>query len=661
MSTVEPAPASDDAPPAPDDVAIIGLALRFPGADTLEEFGDHLVAGRSLISEVPAERWSKEDYFGDPRRGAQKTNSVWGGFIEHADRFDADFFGISPREAESMDPQQRIALELAWQAVEDAGYAASALAGTRTGVFMGVCHADYAELMERERARTDVYFPTGTAYSIIANRISYHFDFHGPSITNDTACSSSLVSVYEAVRALRNGDCALALAGGVNLIWSPKHFVAFSQASMLSRTGRASAFDEKADGYVRGEGGAVLLLKPLARAVEDGDHVHAVIKGVATNHGGRTNSLTVTNPAAQADLIERLYTRTGIRPETIGYIEAHGPGTPVGDPIEIMALKRAFGNLHAAQGTTARPAGCGIGSVKTNIGHLEGAAGVAGIAKVISALARRVLPATVNFEKQNKLIRLDGSPFHIVRDTRPWDPPPARADGTVPPRRAGVSSFGFGGTNAHLVLEEHLPEQASADAAPGPGPELVPLSARTPERLRAVAGALRAHLREGPARSLADIAHTLRAGREQMPARVAFVVSDHDELVALLGQFVDGPGDAGRVHVAGAGADTAETARAAERWAGGATADWAERPGDREGARATRPRRVPLPAYPFARERHWFSSPARDAGAPAAPAPGARPVPVPHPLLHGGTAGPDGGRLTAVFDGEEPFLAAHLV
>lgn len=475
MSTFEPAPATDD-------VAIIGLALRFPGAETLEELGGHLVAGRSLISEVPPERWSKERYFGDPRLGAQKTNSVWGGFIEHADCFDAEFFNISPREAESMDPQQRMALELAWRAIEDAGCAASSLAGTETGVFMGVCHADYAEMMEREGARTDVYFPTGTAYSIIANRISYYFDFQGPSITNDTACSSSLVSVYEAVRALCNGECGVALAGGVNLIWSPKHFVAFSQASMLSRTGRASAFDQSADGYVRGEGGAVLLLKPLARAVADGDPIHAVIKGVATNHGGRTNSLTVTNPTAQANLIEGLYTRAGIRPETVSYIEAHGPGTPVGDPIEIMALKEAFRNLHAAQGTVARPESCGIGSVKTNIGHLEGAAGVAGIAKVISSLALRTLPANVNFRNQNRLIKLEHSPFHVIGHTRPWTATAPESDGTIRPRRAGVSSFGFGGTNAHVVLEEHLPDEADAgarDASSG-----VRSSCRSPRRRR---------------------------------------------------------------------------------------------------------------------------------------------------------------------------------
>ncbi|MEU5186688.1 SDR family NAD(P)-dependent oxidoreductase [Streptomyces klenkii] len=660
---------TDTEPGNAGDIAIIGLALRLPGADTLEELRRHLDAGRSLISEVPAERWSKERYFGDPRRGAEKTSSIWGGFIEDADRFDASFFQISPREAETMDPQQRFALELAWRAIEDAGYRASAFAGTRTGVFMGVCHADYAELMERERARTDAYFPTGTAYSIISNRVSYFLDLQGPSITNDTACSSSLVSVYEAVTALRNGDCTTALAGGVNLCWSPKHFVAFSQASMLSRTGECRAFDQGADGYVRGEGGAVLLLKPLARARADGDPVHAVIKGVATNHGGRTSSLTVTNPAAQANLIEGLYTRAGIRPETVTYIEAHGPGTPVGDPIEIIALKRAFHALHEAQGTRPEPESCGIGSVKTNIGHLEGAAGVAGMAKVIGALAGRRLPATVNFEVRNKLIKLDGSPFRIVRDTEPWAEPPTGADGRPAPRRAGVSSFGFGGTNAHVVLEEHVREEHVTDhperqPAVRTGPHLVPLSAKTPDRLRAVAEGLLAHLRPpepGDAaaalrqpQDLADIAYTLRTGREPMPTRVAFVVASVPELTEALEAFLAGTLAGAEAHpgatVRAAGAPPEDgLLEAAGRWARGDAEDLPE-PQTADGD--AKPRRVRLPAYPFARERHWFKTPdAEPAQGPAAL----------HPLLHRNTSGLAGQRYTSTFTGDEPFLAAHRV
>ncbi|WP_421107469.1 SDR family NAD(P)-dependent oxidoreductase [Streptomyces sp. NEAU-S77] len=651
-ATLAPATPSSAATSAADDIAVIGLALRLPGADTLHELFGHLTAGRSLITEVPPERWSKERYFGDPRRGAEKTSSVWGGFIDNADCFDAAFFRISPREAESMDPQQRFALELAWKAIEDAGYRASEFAGTTTGVFMGVCHADYAELMERDRAKTDAYFPTGTAYSIIANRVSYFFDFQGPSITNDTACSSSLVSVYEAVSALQRGECGLALAGGVNLCWSPKHFIAFSQAGMLSRTGRSRAFDQDADGYVRGEGGAVLLLKPLARAIEDRDPVHAVIKGIATNHGGRTSSLTVTNPVAQAQLIEGLYTRAGIRPETVTYIEAHGPGTPVGDPIEIIALKRAFQNLHAAQGTEARPATCGVGSVKTNIGHLEGAAGVAGMAKVIASLAGRTLPATAGFEAQNKLIKLDGSPFFIVRDTQPWGDP-ERQDG---PLRAGVSSFGFGGTNAHVVLEEYVrardDDERVDDVA---GPEVVPLSARTPEQLRDVARELRDHLRtphtgDGAARRLADIAYTLQVGREPMPARVAFVVASLSELGASLAAFVDGALAESAVH--GDAHDTPGLLRAATRWVEGETetVDVAA-VHDGYGER----RRVRLPTYPFARERHWFR------GREASGEGGAGALRSPSALVQRNTSDAHEQRYSSTFTGDEPFLAGHQV
>ncbi|MGW1784018.1 SDR family NAD(P)-dependent oxidoreductase [Streptomyces sp. NPDC002143] len=651
-----------------DSVAVIGLALRMPGSDTLPEFYRHLTGGRSLISEVAPERWSKERWFGSPRRGAEKTNSVWGGFIEQADCFDAAFFSISPREAESMDPQQRFALELAWRAIEDAGLRASDLAGTRTGVFMGVCHADYAELMERDGARTDAYFPTGTAYSIISNRVSYYFDFQGPSITNDTACSSSLVSVYEAVTALRNGDCALALAGGVNLCWSPKHFVAFSQASMLSPSGRCRAFDQGADGYVRGEGGAVLLLKPLARAVADGDPVYAVIRGAATNHGGRTSSLTVTNPAAQANLIEGLYTRAGIRPESVSYIEAHGPGTPVGDPIEVIALKRAFRNLHQAQGTEPEPGTIGIGSVKTNIGHLEGAAGVAGMTKVIAALAGKVLPATVGFEEQNKLIDLAGSPFRIVGETQPWAEPAPSPDGSPAPRRAGVSSFGFGGTNAHVVLEEYLPGQRPDAETERTGtdtesPYIVPLSARTSERLREAARRLHASLASSDAddpvppvwapRCLADIAYTLQTGREPMAARVAFVVTDRRRLLAALAEFMDGTLPDTTAHSRAGeldGNDLAEALATATRWAEGGDVDWTALPGHSQA------RRVRLPPYPFARERHWFRTRPADEQDTSAPV-GASP----HPLVPRNTSSLDEHRYTSVFTGDEPFLDAHRV
>ncbi len=335
-----------------DEIAIIGMSLRFPKSNTPDEFWLNLASEKSLITEVPPERWSKDQYFGDPKREENKTNSIWGGFIEDADCFDADFFGISPREAELMDPQQRIALELAWIAIEDAGYRASLLAGSNTGVFMGVCHEDYGELIDRNTRKVDGYLPTGIAYSIVSNRISYFFDFRGPSITNDTACASSLVAIYQAVRSLNNNECEYALAGGVNLCWTPKHFIAFSKSGMLSKDGKCKTFDDSADGYVRGEGGAILVLKPLSKAIEDQDLIYAVIKGIGTNHGGRTNSLTVTNPNAQARLITDVYEKAKVSPDTVSYVEAHGPGTPVGDPIEILGLKTAFNQLYKKFGKT---------------------------------------------------------------------------------------------------------------------------------------------------------------------------------------------------------------------------------------------------------------------------------------------------------------------
>ncbi|MER5408927.1 SDR family NAD(P)-dependent oxidoreductase [Streptomyces sp. NPDC002769] len=684
-------------PPADtsSDIAVIGLALRFPGSDTLAGLVGHLTAGRSLISEVPEIRWSKERWFGDPRGGAEKTRSVWGGFIDDAECFDAAFFSISPREASTMDPQQRLTLELAWRAVEDAGYRASALAGSDTGVFMGVSHSDYAELMERDAAKIDAYLPTGTDFAVVANRVSYQFDFRGPSIVNDTACARSLVSIHQAVAAIRAGECGMALAGGVNLAWSPKLFVAFSQAGMLSPTGRSHAFDKGADGFVRGEGGAVLLLKPLAHAVEDGDPVHAVIKGTGTNHGGRTNSLTVTNPAAQADLIEGVYTRAGVSVGSVGYIEAHGPGTPVGDPIEVLGLKWAFERMHAAEGTRPLPASCGIGSVKTNIGHLEAAAGVAGIVKVIGALTTRTLPATVNFTRPSRLINFDDSPFYVVRDTQPWQVP-AGLEGGTPPRRAGVSSFGFGGANAHCLLEEY-----TGGAAPGAADDgrlqVVPLSARNEERLRVVARELLDHLTAvgtdaatlpGPRPATADIAHTLQTGREPMRVRRAFAVTGPADLLQALEDFLDGrpsPHDVRPEHPLPA-EDPTGYLTAARDWARGEDVDWQA---VRASAAYPAARRVRLPGYPFERVPHWYAvsedrrrpaaAPPEDGHGAADVAPrveaavtaGSRDrhvvsavVTAPasrHPLLHRNTSVLSGLRFSSTFTGDEPFLDAHRV
>ncbi|MGE4278083.1 MAG: SDR family NAD(P)-dependent oxidoreductase [Magnetospirillum sp.] len=605
--------------PAP--IAIIGIGLRLPGADNLGQLWDHLAAGRSLISEVPAQRWDKEALRGNPSRD-HKTNSIWGGFVADADCFDADFFAISPREAAWMDPQQRFALEMAWHAIEDAGYRASDLAGSRTGVFMGVCHWDYAELLEKHLATVDAYTPTGIAFSIIANRVSHFFDLRGPSVTNDTACAASLTALHDAALALRAGQCTQALAGGVNLIWSPNHFVAFAKAGMLSKDGRAKAFDEAADGYVRGEGGAMVLLKPLDQALADGDAIHGVIRGIGVNHGGRTNSLTVTNPQAQADLIVEVFQGAGIAPETVSYIEAHGPGTPLGDPIEIAGLKQAFARLHAEGGTTPRPGAIGIGSVKTNMGHLEGAAGIAGLVKVLAALRQGQLPANVGFQQMNRLINLDGSDFRIQAQATPW---PHDTDN---PRRAGISSFGFGGSNAHMVVEEAPPQTTPA---PLSGIMALPLSARDPERLRILAAAMRDYAAQPPADvTLADFAHTLQVGRQTFETRALVSAETWEQARDAFDALAKGENHP---------ALTADGL--AQAWVDGADIAWP----------ALAARRIHAPLYPFDRQRHWLdlSVPTKDDGA------------VPHPLLHRNQSDFDALRWQTTLHGDEPVWADHHV
>ncbi|RKQ70071.1 SDR family NAD(P)-dependent oxidoreductase [Oceanibaculum indicum] len=607
-------------------IAIIGIGLRLPKADTLDQFWRHLAAGRSLISEVPEDRWDKAALHGNPASG-NKTASIWGGFVEEADCFDAPFFSVSPREAAWMDPQQRFALEMAWHAIEDAGYRTSQIAGSRTGVYMGVCHWDYAELLEKHLAQTDAYMPTGIAFSIIANRVSHFFDLHGPSIANDTACAASLTAIYEAVRALDAGDCEMALAGGVNLIWSPNHFVAFSKAGMLSKEGSGKAFDDRADGYVRGEGGGVLLLKPLDRALADGDPIHAVIRGIGVNHGGRTSSLTVTSPDAQASLIESVHCAAGVTPDRVSYIEAHGPGTPLGDPIEIAGLKQAFAALHAAAGTQPVAESCGIGSVKTNIGHLEGAAGVAGIAKLLAGLRYGALPANVGFQTLNRLIDLSGSPFRIQAERRDWPSDPDR------PRLAGISSFGFGGANAHALLEE---APVRTDAGGFDGPVILPISARDEDRLAAYAERLRDWLRDAPDDlSLADLAYTFQTAREPMEARAAVVASNRDGLIEALESFL-----------AGEKVEDAPHADLAARWRAGEDVDWSALYTDGQ-----TPRRIHAPLYPFARHRYWMDASLAGKDTEA----------FPHPLAQRNLSGLDGPRYRSLLGREAFYWADHHV
>lgn len=625
-----------------EDIAIIGTSVRLPQADSLDTFWTHLAKGNSLITKVPQERWNAEELFGNPSKG-NKTNSIWGGFLPDADCFDAEFFNISPREAVWMDPQQRFSLELAWKAIEDAGYCPSSLAGSRTGVYMGVCHWDYAELIEKNLSHVDAYTPTGIAFSIIANRISHFFDFHGPSIVNDTACAASMMSIYEAVNALKSGQCDLALAGGVNLIWSPNHFISFSKSGMLSKTGSSKAFDQQADGYVRGEGGAMLLLKKAKQARLDGDPIYATIRGIGSNHGGKTNSLTITNPVAQASLISEVYRNAGIDPGSVTYIEAHGTGTPLGDPIEIAGLKQAFSILHKENGSEPIEGSCGVGSVKTNVGHLEGAAGVIGVIKVLAAMRHDALPGNVGFSEINTLIDLKGTPFRIQSELTKW----VQESGKL--RRAGVSAFGFGGSNAHVLLEEALETNNSKQEDKlfnSTAPLLIPLSALNDERLKAYAKELLTFIQNHPNLSpIFNLAYTMQVAREQMDCRIIFNVENSDELCEALLSFIDGINDV-RVFTQGDIVNTGSIHNEIiTNWLNGKLVDWNAL------YKGQRPERIHAPTYPFERKRYWMdlSQGVRDEQFAI------------HPLLHRNESRLNEQRYRSSFIGHEFFWQEHQV
>src|SRR5437764_1875980 len=392
-------------------IAIVGASCRFPGAADLEAFWQLLLSGTDAVSEVDAQRWSTRFYY-HPNQAEPGKSYTWSaGLLTGVDLFEPAFFGISPREAAQMDPQQRLLLELVWHALEDAGIPSDKLAGSATGVYIGGSSTDYRDLRLGDPATGDSYSMTGGTLSIPANRISYVFDLHGPSFTVDTACSSSLVALNEACEGLREGRIASAIVGGVNLLLTPYPFLGFCRASMLSRRGRCFAFDERADGYVRGEGGGVVLLKPLKQALADGDRIRAVILGTGVNSDGRTIGLSLPSEAAQAALIQTVYGRAGVTPDDLAFFEMHGTGTPAGDPIEAAAVGRALGQ--------ARSAPLPIGSVKSNIGHLEPASGMAGLLKAALAIDRGAVPPTLHCETPNPNLAFEASNLRLIRSLEP--------------------------------------------------------------------------------------------------------------------------------------------------------------------------------------------------------------------------------------------------
>ncbi|MET8810006.1 beta-ketoacyl synthase N-terminal-like domain-containing protein, partial [Streptomyces sp. NPDC004546] len=557
---------------APVDIAIIGMACRFPGAPDLASFWRLLSTGRSAVGTLPAGR---AELAGAPAPVDGPLR--FGGFLESVDTFDPAFFGISPREAVTMDPQQRLVLELSWQALEDAAARPSSLRESSTGVFIGSFSDDFGAIVHRVAPESVTrHTLAGTRRGLIANRVSYALGLQGPSMVVDAAQASSLVAVQLACESLRAHGASLALAGGVNLLLDPAAATAVESFGGLSPDGRCYTFDARANGFVRGEGGGVVLLKRLPDALADGDRIHAVIRGGAVNNDGATDGLTVPSPDAQADVLRRAHAAAIVSTDQVQYVELHGTGTRVGDPVEAAALGMAFDAV-------SRPAPLHVGSVKTNIGHLEGAAGVAGLIKTVLSIRHRRLPASLNFETANPEIDLAALGLEVQRSLTSWPSP----DG---PLVAGVSSFGMGGTNCHLVLGE-APAPAPRAKTPVTGPLPFPLSGRTETALRAQAGRLRAAL-DTDELGLADVAFSLATTRETFAHRAVVLAEDRDTLREALAALARG------VRPSQPPAP-AELRASAARFEEGETVDWTPAFSGLTAAR------IALPGYAFDRGRYW--------------------------------------------------------
>lgn len=642
------------------EIAIVGVSGKYPMAANVAAFWENLKNGVDCITEIPADRWD------DARLQAEAgAHSRWGGFLEGVDEFDPLFFKISPREAQEMDPQERLFLETVWHLFEDAGYAPSALSRqtrARMGVFVGVMYGEY-QLHSRWDKKAGDGSLVSSLYGAIANRVSYVFDFHGPSMAVDTLCSSSLTALHLAVQSVRSGECEAAVVGGVNVSIHPNKYLLHAHSAMSSSDGRCRSFGKGGDGFVPGEGVGAILIKPLDQAVRDGDQIYAVIKATAINQDGRTHGFTVPNPNAQAAMVSEAIRQSGVNPRLVSYVEAHGTGTALGDPIEISGLTKAFSEF------TSDTQFCALGSVKSNIGHLESAAGIAGLTKILLQMRHRQLAPSLHSRELNPEIRFETTPFFVPQTLADWARPRAEKDGVAQsaPRLACLSSFGAGGSNAHAIVEEYDGGVVAEPADMAGAPQLIVLSAKDKDRLRAVVAQLRDYLRQDPAYRLADLAYTLQVGREAMEERLALVVNSFDELVTGLEAVLDGREDPLTVY-RGTLDPTKATLRALlddedlqaamnvwidkhkfdrilRAWVEGAKVDWRRLHGP------TAPRKVSLPGYPFARERYWV--PERS-GEPAS-----APVSWLHPLLHQNTSDLWEQRYRSTFDGREFFLNDH--
>ncbi|MFJ6208621.1 beta-ketoacyl synthase N-terminal-like domain-containing protein [Lysinibacillus sp. NPDC092081] len=602
------------------DVAIIGLSGRYPEADDIYEFWGNLKRGENCITEIPNDRWNWEEYFNKEKGKRGSIYTKWGGFVKDIDKFDPLFFHIAPREAELMDPQERLFLQEAHSSIEDAGYTPASLCNSgKVGVFVGVMNG---------------YYPSGSNFWSIANRVSYLLDFQGPSIAVDTACSSSLTAIHLALESIYTGTSDCAIVGGVNLIVSPAHYLRLSAATMLSTSNECKSFGDQADGFVDGEGIGAIVLKPLQKAIADNDHIYGVIKGSMINSGGKTNGYTVPNPNAQCELVTEALKRANVHPRTISYVEAHGTGTSLGDPIEITGLTKAF------QKETKDSQFCAIGSVKSNIGHCESAAGIVGLTKVLLQLKYGQLVPSLHSKILNSHIDFDNSPFIVQQELTDWKRPIVNINGELReyPRIASISSFGAGGANAHLIVTEYTHnESLKQQSVIGDSctPAVIVLSAKNKDRLKAYAKNVMRFLensyQEEQRKSLQEIAYTLQVGREAFEERLALVVFNLKELIDKLHLYCDEKNHIDKTYYGNvsesknqldflSGKTGQEFIKLAIReqdfhtiaslWVTGVNVQWELL------YTHQKPKRVSLPTYPFEKKRYWiteaFESPLED-------------------------------------------------
>ncbi|CUB45199.1 Polyketide synthase PksL [Bacillus subtilis] len=584
------------------DIAIIGLSGKYPMADNLNQFWENLKEGKDCITEVPSDRWELNGFFSEERDVIGKSYSKWGGFVNGTDQFDPLFFNISPREAELMDPQERLFLESAKECFEDSGYQKNKLEKMKVGVFVGAMWGQY-QLFEGEE--NGLSFTPASVYSSIANRVSYYFNLKGPSLALDTMCSSSLTSIHYACQSIHCGESDMALAGGVNLSLHPNKYKFLSMGQFLSSDGRCRSFGKDGNGYVPGEGIGAVLLKPLKKAIEDQDQIYGVIKGSSVNHGGKTSGYSIPNPDAQTTVISEALRKADIDPSSISYIEAHGTGTSLGDPIEIQGLRDSYQLDHP----------CAIGSVKSNIGHLESAAGIAAVTKVLLQMKHRLLVPSLHSDTVNPYIDFDQVPFKVQQKTAEWKNP--EISETVYPLRAGVSAFGAGGSNAHLILEAY---ESLNTNQPQSSRVIFILSAQDKNRLKKYAEVMARFLSENEMQNendrvkLQDIAYTLQTGREHMEERLAIVADSSLSIAEELLGYTRGEtsessytgnilkcevkAEAPRIHK-----DYEEVAR---RWVKGEPIDWEAFEENRHSFR------VSIPGQPLIKKRYWIKEQTRE-------------------------------------------------